>query len=106
MILWWSVYIKQGGEVESRGGAGALESTPDSYWRAPPLDAPHDIHRYTRTHAQHTQVHTYVHTTYTATLLSSKRLYIHFIKKISLLVHITAMATSELYIARSHFIYL
>ncbi|KAM3960477.1 LOW QUALITY PROTEIN: uncharacterized protein ACR2FA_005385 [Aphomia sociella] len=41
-----SLYIKQGGEVESRGGVGVLESSSSpvspasSYWRAPGLESP------------------------------------------------------------------
>ncbi|CAG9789418.1 unnamed protein product [Diatraea saccharalis] len=46
-----SLYIKQGGEVESRGGVGGLESSSSpvspiaSYWRAPGLESPSRIHR-------------------------------------------------------------
>ncbi|XP_072929769.1 uncharacterized protein [Epargyreus clarus] len=37
-----SLYIKGGGEVESRGGAGS--ASPASYWRAAPLESPR-MHR-------------------------------------------------------------
>ncbi|CAK1583789.1 unnamed protein product [Parnassius mnemosyne] len=46
-----SLYIKQGGEVESRGGVGMLESSSSpvspvaSYWRAPGLESPAGMHR-------------------------------------------------------------
>lgn len=46
----FSVYIKQGGEVESRGGV--LESSSShvspmtSYWRAPGLESPARVQRY------------------------------------------------------------
>ncbi|KAG6457700.1 hypothetical protein O3G_MSEX010437 [Manduca sexta] len=46
-----SLYIKQGGEVESRGGVGALETSSSpvspvtSYWRAPGLESPARLHR-------------------------------------------------------------
>ncbi|XP_026494310.2 uncharacterized protein LOC113399404 isoform X1 [Vanessa tameamea] len=46
-----SLYIKQGGEVESRGGAGLMESNSSpvspltSYWRAPGLESPARLHR-------------------------------------------------------------
>ncbi|CAH2045135.1 unnamed protein product, partial [Iphiclides podalirius] len=46
-----SLYIKQGGEAESRGGAGLLESSSTpispvaSYWRAPGLESPSGMHR-------------------------------------------------------------
>ncbi|XP_068619034.1 uncharacterized protein [Battus philenor] len=46
-----SLYIKQGGEVESRGGIGVLESSSSpvspvtSYWRAPGLESPARMHR-------------------------------------------------------------
>ncbi|KAL0869001.1 hypothetical protein ABMA27_007322 [Loxostege sticticalis] len=46
-----SLYIKQGGEVESRGGVGMLESSSSpvspvtSYWRAPGLESPTGINR-------------------------------------------------------------
>ncbi|CAH2249812.1 jg6089 [Pararge aegeria aegeria] len=48
-----SLYIKQGGEVESRGGVGVMEtaSSPSpispvtSYWRAPRLESPAKMHR-------------------------------------------------------------
>ncbi|XP_028031387.1 uncharacterized protein LOC114243933 isoform X1 [Bombyx mandarina] len=46
-----SLYIKQGGEVESRGGVGIFESTSSpvspisSYWRAPGLESPTRLHR-------------------------------------------------------------
>lgn len=42
MFIFISVYIKQGGEVESRGGVVVLESSPASstarYWHATPLE--------------------------------------------------------------------
>lgn len=47
----FTVYIKQGGEVESRGGAGVIESSSSpvsplaSYWRAPGLESPARMHR-------------------------------------------------------------
>ncbi|KAJ0173542.1 hypothetical protein K1T71_010691 [Dendrolimus kikuchii] len=46
-----SLYIKQGGEVESRGGVGVLETSSSpvspvsSYWRAPGLESPARMHR-------------------------------------------------------------
>ncbi|XP_053613958.1 uncharacterized protein LOC128677270 isoform X1 [Plodia interpunctella] len=45
-----SLYIKQGGEVESRGGVGIESSSSPvspvtSYWRAPGLESPARIHR-------------------------------------------------------------
>ncbi|XP_061384385.1 uncharacterized protein LOC116773247 isoform X3 [Danaus plexippus] len=46
-----SLYIKQGGEVESRGGVGMLENTSSpvspvtSYWRAPGLESPARLNR-------------------------------------------------------------
>ncbi|XP_045776830.1 uncharacterized protein LOC123875184 isoform X1 [Maniola jurtina] len=48
-----SLYIKQGGEVESRGGVGVMETTSSpspispvtSYWRAPRLESPAKMHR-------------------------------------------------------------